>query len=201
MAAGAIVTRVVKASLDELGLQNEVMQQQTRRFIAAARLRRHVLLKALGGNGEVQLPPVPLSPLPDLGQLQTTIRNYAAELRKSADADERKKLEADFAELSDRALLAGMLPVVTDEIHRLKTTQFLTECAGDTATNTITKMGNDIADTVITPRLRDRFQEEIVRLAASKVRVEIVRSGGKYGSPQYQEIGRASCRERVCPYV
>ena len=104
----------------------------------------------------------------------------------AARADERKKLEADFTELSDRALLAGMLPVVTDEIQRLKTIRFLTECAGDTATNTITKMGNDIADTVITPRLRDRFQEEIVRLAASKVRVEIVRSGGKYGSPQYQ---------------
>ena len=30
----------------------------------------------------------------------------------AARADERKKLEADFAELSDRALLAGMLPVV-----------------------------------------------------------------------------------------
>ncbi len=172
---GAIGTRAVKASLDELGLQNQELQQQTRRFIASARLRRHVLLKALGGNGEVQLPPVPLSPLPDLGQLQTTIRSYAAELRKSADADERKKLEADFAELSDRALLAGMLQVVTDEIQRLKTIRFLTECAGETATNTITKMGNDIADTVITPRLRDRFQEEIVRLAASKVRVEIVR--------------------------
>ena len=186
IAAGAISTRAVKASLDDLGLQNEALQQQTRRFIAAARLRRHVLLKALGENGEVQLPPVALSPLPDLSQLQTTIRNYAAELRKSADADERKKLEADFTELSDRALLAGMLPVVTDEIQRLKTIRFLTECAGDTATNTITKMGNDIADTVITPRLRDRFQEEIVRLAASKVRVEIVRSGGKYGSPQYQ---------------
>src|SRR3546814_4841722 len=50
IAAGAIGTRAVKASLDELGLQNEVLQQQTRRFIAAARLRRHVLLKALGGN-------------------------------------------------------------------------------------------------------------------------------------------------------
>ena len=35
-------------------------------------------------------------------------------------------------------------------------------------------------------KLRDRFQEEIVKLAADKVRVEIVRSGGKYGSPQYQ---------------
>ena len=35
-------------------------------------------------------------------------------------------------------------------------------------------------------KLRDRFQEEIVKLAAEKIRVEIVRSGGKYGSPQYQ---------------
>ncbi|MBN0825704.1 DNA repair protein, partial [Pseudomonas aeruginosa] len=48
IAAGAISTRAVKASLDDLGLQNEALQQQTRRFIAAARLRRHVLLKALG---------------------------------------------------------------------------------------------------------------------------------------------------------
>ncbi|MCB2630872.1 hypothetical protein KQ765_15775, partial [Listeria monocytogenes] len=69
IAVGAIGTRAVQASLDELGLQNEALQQQTRRFIAAARLRRHVLLKALGGNGELQLPPVPPSPLPDLGQL------------------------------------------------------------------------------------------------------------------------------------
>jgi energy-coupling factor transporter ATP-binding protein EcfA2 len=186
IASASIGTRAVKAGLDELGLQDQALQRKTRRFIAAARLRRHVLLKALGGAGEVQLPHVPPSPVSDLGQLQTTLRNYAAELRKSADADERKKLEADFAELSDRALLAGMLQVVTDEIQRLKTIRFLTECAGDTATNAITKMGNDIADTVITPRLRDRFQEEIVKLAASKVRVEIVRSGGKYGSPQYQ---------------
>lgn len=186
VAGGAIGTRALKTSLDELGLQNHALQQQTRRFIAAARLRRHVLLKGLDGEGEIQHPPVPPSPTADLTQLETTVRNYAAELRKSAGADERKKLEADFAELSDRSLLAGMLPVVNDEIQRLKTIRFLTECAGDTATNTITRMGNDIADTVITPKLRDRFQEEIVRLAASKVRVEIVRSGGKYGSPQYQ---------------
>lgn len=186
IAAGVIGTRAMKASLDELGLQNEVLHRQTRRFIAAARLRRHLLLKAFGGNGEVQLPPVPPSPLSDLSHLQITLRNYAAELRKSADADGRKKLEADFAELSDRVLLDGMLPVVADEIMRLRTIQFLAECSGETATNAITKMGNDIADTVITPRLRERFQEEIVRLAASRVRVEIVRSGGKYGSPQYQ---------------
>lgn len=79
-----------------------------------------------------------------------------------------------------------MLQAATDEVERLKSIQFLDQCLGDTTTNSITKLGNDIADTVITPKLRDRFQEEIVKLAAEKVRVEIVRSGGKYGSPQYQ---------------
>ena len=46
--------------------------------------------------------------------------------------------------------------------------------------------GHDIADNVITPKMRDQFQSEIVRLAAEKVRVEVVRSGGQFGSPQYQ---------------
>jgi ABC-type multidrug transport system ATPase subunit len=186
VATGVIGTRALKSGLDELGIQNQALQQHTRRFIAAARMRRHVLMKGLDSEGEMHLPLIPPSPAADLTQLETTVRNYAAELRKSAGAEERKKLEADFTELGDRALLAEMLPVVNDEIQRLKTIVFLTECASDTATNTITKMGNNIADTVITPKLRDRFQQEIVTLAASKVRVEIVRSGGKYGSPQHQ---------------
>src|SRR3546814_13552076 len=71
IAAGAIGTRAVKASLDELGLQNEVLQQQPRRFIAAARLRRHALLKAPRRNGQFQLPPPPLSPPPHPATLPT----------------------------------------------------------------------------------------------------------------------------------
>src|SRR3546814_16804455 len=47
IAAGEIGTRAVKARLDERGLQKEVLQRQTRRFIDAARRRRHVLLKDL----------------------------------------------------------------------------------------------------------------------------------------------------------
>jgi energy-coupling factor transporter ATP-binding protein EcfA2 len=65
------------------------------------------------------------------------------------------------------------------------------------ATNAITKLGNDIADNVITPRMRDQFQSEIVRLAAEKVRVEIVRSGGQYGSPNYQVRLFANHRAKV----
>lgn len=182
----AIGTRALKANLQEVALHDGALAQRVRRFMALCRLRRYELFSAIDAGKQPALPTPEASPAADLGQLEKGIRDYAAEMKKSATADERKKLEAELAELADRALLDGMMQAVRDEIERLKTIHFLGECLSDTATNTITKIGNDIADTVITPKLRDRFQEEIVKLAADKVRVEIVRSGGKYGSPQYQ---------------
>ncbi|MDA8259677.1 MAG: AAA family ATPase [Betaproteobacteria bacterium] len=179
-------TRELKAALDELGIHDVKLQQATRRFIASARLRRHMLLRSLDAFQQPALPALSDSPLAGLAHLEEIVRRYADELRRSAGAEERKKLEAELAELSDRALLANIMPTMLEEIQRLKSIRFLAACAGDTTTNAITKIGNDIADTVITPKMRDRFQEEIIRLAAEKVRVEIVRSGGKYGSPQYQ---------------
>ena len=181
-----IDTRSVKANLQEVALHDVDLAKRARRFMASCRLRRHALLKAVDAGKEPALPSLAENPAADLTKVETDIRKYAAELQKSAAAEERKKLEVELAELEGRALLGRMMTIISDEIERLKTIHFLGECLGDTATNTITKVGNDIADTVITPKLRDRFQEEIVKLAADKVRVEIVRSGGKYGSPEYQ---------------
>jgi energy-coupling factor transporter ATP-binding protein EcfA2 len=179
-------TLELKAALDEIALQDADLVRLTRRFIANARLRRYVLLRSLSARSDVVLPQPIESPVTALTEREIAVRKYADELRQSAGAEERKRLEAELAELQDRSLLAGALPTVLQEIQRLGTIRFLAGCASDTTTNSITKIGNDIADTVITPKMRDRFQEEIVRLAAEKVRVEIVRSGGKYGSPQYQ---------------
>src|SRR5690606_4319455 len=83
------------------------------------------------------------------------------------------------------------------EIDRLIQLARLSKCLTETTTNAVTSLGNGIADQVITPRMRDRFQEEIQKLAASRVRVDIVRSGGKYGSPQYQVKLFANDRAKV----
>jgi energy-coupling factor transporter ATP-binding protein EcfA2 len=186
LAAVLIDTRSVKANLQEVALHNITVAKQTRRFIASCRLRRYELLKAVDAGKEAALTAVAGNPAAGLAQLESDLRKYGAELQKAATAEERKTLEAELAELNDRALLGGMTEIVSDEIDRLKRISFLEECLGDTTTTRITNIGNDIADTAITPKLRDRFQDEIVKLAADKVRVEIVRSGGKYGSPEYQ---------------
>ncbi|WP_210201946.1 hypothetical protein [Mesorhizobium sp. WSM3866] len=69
----------------------------------------------------------------------------------------------------------AILDVARKEVARLDALRIVKLCLADTATTAITRLGNDTQ--------RDQFQSEIVRLAADKVRVEIVRSGGKYGSP------------------
>jgi hypothetical protein len=134
----------------------------------------------------VPCPAAAESPIDGLARLESETRTYATQIRNAAASDERRNLEAQRAELGDRALLGTMKNVVADEIARLKSISFLNECIGDTTTNTITTIGNAVADQAITPRLRDRFHEEIVKLAADRIRVELVRAGGKYGSPEYQ---------------
>ena len=182
----SISTRQLKVNLQEVRIQNAEQARRTRRFFAAARLRRCALMKAMGSGQALKLPAIAPNPASDLMQLESTIRKYAAELRESVAAGERQKLQTELAELNDRSLLGGMMETVREEVERLKAIDFIGKCLADTSTTAITNLGNEIADRVVTPKLRDRFQEEIVKLAAEKVRVEIVRSGGRFGSPQYQ---------------
>jgi hypothetical protein len=187
LTARRIDMRATKPSRQEVALLDPALARDALRFMASARLRRYALMKAIkDGAQKLELRLFSADPKPALREMERKIRAYVQELQNSAQAAERKKLEAELAELTDRALLGDLMPIVQGEVNRLKNIHFLGQCLGDTATNAITKIGNEIADTVITPQLRDRFQQEIVKLAAHKVRVEIVRSGGKYGSPQYQ---------------
>jgi AAA domain len=78
------------------------------------------------------------------------------------------------------------MPALNAEIARLQAIHFLENCIADTTTNAITTLGNKIADQVLTPRLRDKFAAEIIELVGGNIRVEMVRAGGQYGSPQYQ---------------
>jgi energy-coupling factor transporter ATP-binding protein EcfA2 len=178
--------RTVADSLKEVALQDPLLARAIRRALASARLRRHVLRRHIATGDQITLPTLQPFPTAEIAALEAQIRQYAADLEKAATGEERKVLEAERQELSDRALLHTHLPAIRLELERLKAIRFLDDCLGDVTTNAITKLGNDIADQVLTPRLRDRFSAEIIGLVGVNIRVEMVRSGGQYGSPQYQ---------------
>lgn len=159
---------------------------QILRFLASAQLRRLICVRACSSDASMELPAHAPSPIVSIVALEAATRAYAAELKQAADTEGRKLLEAERDDLADRIALEELLDVATTEVARLSALSLIGKCLTDTNTSAITRLGNDIADRVITPRMRDRFHDEIVNLAANRVRVEIVRAGGKFGSPHYQ---------------
>lgn len=156
------------------------------RSLAAARLRRRICLDSLDSATIVPVPDAAPDPTAALRQLAADTLRYADELTAAADPEGRQRLEEERDGLRDRKALDFLLPKAEAEITRLIQLDRVTKCLTETSTRAVTALGNTIADQVITPRIRDRFQEEIQKLAASRVRVDIVRSGGRYGSPHYQ---------------
>jgi len=169
-----------------IALGDKALGKAVLRYMASARQRRAVCLASLDGDTPPALSAFSAPVEAEIASRETRAREYAAELERASEIEGRARLELERDGLADRIALTEWLPKAKAEIVRLKALKLIADCLPDTNTSAITRLGNDIADRVITPSMRDRFQDEIVRLAANMVRVEIVRSGGKYGSPQYQ---------------
>lgn len=163
------------------------LAKSIRRFLASARLR-YVQTKKLIETPQDHPSLPPAEPLPEaaLDALIASVRTYAASLSASVDHEGRKKLEQELAELLDTRNAAELYIIAVAEVERLKKLVRVQACLKEMSTAAITKLGNGIADDLITPLMQDRFQQEIVALADNRVRVKIERSGGKFGSPQYE---------------
>lgn len=178
--------RVIMQVRQRIAIQNAGLARKVLRFFASADWRRLKCLRALSTADVLVLPPFSPSPNAELEALAVVLEAYAVELDEAADPEGRDRLILERDTLKDRAAVTDFLETAKKEVKRLNDLRIVRACIAETATNAITRLGNDIADNVITPKMRDQFQSEIVRLAAEKVRVEIVRSGGQYGSPNYQ---------------
>ena len=62
VAAVSISTRSLRENLQEVAIQNQELERETHRFVAAARLRRHALMRNLGSAEATPLPAVPANP-------------------------------------------------------------------------------------------------------------------------------------------
>ncbi len=185
-AKAEIRTAVVKDGRQRLLLGNPVLAADVLRFLAAVRLRARQCKQAAHSGAPLTLTALPASPVQGLRDHERQLRDNAREIGDAAKGEARAKLAAEQRDLTDRLALDSLLPIAEAEVARLSALKRLASCLAETSTTAITHLGNSIADTVITPHLEDRFQEEIVQLAAERIRVKVVRSSGKYGTPHYQ---------------
>lgn len=135
--------------------------------------------------------------LSKMRQIANEIENYAQSLEGTAGNASRLALEKELRELKDRAVTERLQDIAEIEVKRLRELDLVQRCIKQTGTAAITNLGNKIADEVVTPRMQDRFLDEIVKIAGSNIRVSLIRAGGKNGSPKYKVSLLASPKSKV----
>lgn len=182
----AIHISKVSAAHRSLKASNFALARQVLRFVALARRVQVQTLVLLSGEDVPNSLALPESVAEAVRTEAAQARAYATSLDDASGGEAREAVLNEQADLLDRKQSRELLDIAKTEIERLSELKRIEDCLRDTATTAITRLGNEIADNLITPRMRDRFQQEIVALAGNRVRVEVVRSGGKFGSPQYE---------------
>ena len=155
------------------------------RFIGSLKIRQRQIKSREVSNLQ-DFYPLTDDPVPELKKYGLEKVRYLNSLNATEDDPERQKLISEFHELEDMEKVEIFQQKAQTERDRLRKLKVIEDCIRQASTRTITELGNKIADEVVTPRLRDKFQNEITALAGNRVRVEIRRAGGKYGSPLYQ---------------
>ncbi len=175
-----------RESLEEFAHHATTVAADIRRYVVVAALRKRSVLRSINNKDDASPPPAVDSSRSQLLAFIETETARAVELEKAAVNTERAKLKSEHLELHDRALLKDLLPTIKKEIERLKEAEALEKCIAATNTKAITDLGSGLAEQVLTPQLRDRFAQELITLAGSRVRAELTYAGGRTGIPQYQ---------------
>ena len=162
------------------------LAERIRVFLEAALTRHAALKRSLESGKAAMIPTWPPSPIQELVDLEGYHRKYADQIEVTSNPEARAKLFGELEDLRDRSKVDALLPYVDAEIKRLRYLELLDNCIKDLSTRSITALGNRIADEMITPQIQDRFKGEMDRLMNNRVQVKTIRSGGEYGSPQYQ---------------
>ncbi len=178
--------RQVSRAYGHLRGANPKIAKATLRFFARAKIRKCQMLKSIENKTTDSLVPFSVSPVDELNAYKSKLIEYANSLLANENSPERIKLKQKRAELSDRKRSPTLLKIAEVEIERLKCLRLIEDCERTTNTSSITRLGNKIADEVMTPQRKELFRNEISALAKGRIHVEIVRAGGGQGSPRYQ---------------
>ncbi len=168
--------------VDDLG--DDALGAQVRRAVMMAKWRLRAIARRHAGDEA--LPAGEALPTDAIGAHAAALGSRAQALLGAEEADERKRMRADYDELSDRAWLAIVKDDVQAEITRRQKIAALNAASKDTATNRITAKSTEIAEHLVTNALRAQFSREIDRLGVAGLAIELRKDKTAYGVPHFR---------------
>ena len=193
-------------AIDELSLRDQATCDQLQdvavahaalhkrgRLALAALLRRWRAVQAAKSSGNWEMAKLTtVAGIDDVcDQLDAAANSQttaAQESERTANDEERKKLERELAELKAREWLVTVLGDVKEHLTRLAELQKLKVCIDETKTNKVTAKSKALAKEYATDQLRDAFASEIKRMQQGirRLNVELAEAAGEFGSSYYK---------------
>lgn len=113
-----------------------------------------------------------------LANLKETYASYEADAKKYEDdakKDNRPEIQSKLNELKAKKWVKENKQAIFDEIERLKQIEFLESCKKLLNTRPISTKKGELSQTLITEDFIKRFNDEIKKLGASDIKVELIK--------------------------
>jgi AAA domain len=169
--------------LRETGAHDTAEARAIKTFLVATKLRRRYLLRK--ANGQEANPVGELPPTPNLAAVRVSLSQEIQRLREAARADDRSRMEDEFADLDERLKIAPIKNVLHCEVLRLAIIEALDGARRACDTTWITRKGGEVAQVVVSDRMRSAFASNLTRLGFYAAPVEVKLGPGTVGQHPY----------------
>lgn len=183
---GFIELKTTNHAVDETVKEIRIEQETLADAIAAALVahedRRKAVVGALAEDKDLASDSPTLgSMVPKCEVLLVEVEARIKALRTSANPETRKRMTAEAQELRARKLLETHKQTVLDDIERRKKYAAYGVCIEETKTQAITQKSSSVTKIVVSQRLKQSFNDELVNLSFNHIEVELKELGGTDG--------------------
>lgn len=123
-----------------------------------------------------------------LEQLAGVAEQAAKDLEEDAKSEDRTKAAASLLDLEAKKWVTEQADGIRTEVERLVQLEKLKQWKRKTSTNGITRKAGDLSQQLVTDAYIIRFNDELRKLGASKVQVELVKTRSRQGRTQHQVL-------------
>lgn len=127
-----------------------------------------------------------LVPLDELSELSADLKRQAQQHQADAAAFDRAAAGQRRLELLARKWCAQQLASIRTEVARLSKAANLKELMSHASPQVMSRKASEVAEAVITSEYVRRFNEELVLLGASRLRVEVVKTRASHGKVMHR---------------
>ena len=142
--------------------------------------QRTYLLKILNEKRQVEAVNTPELKVNAKEIIDSVISNLQAENKKletQSITDELTPLETELKELVNQKKLYNFKRKLVREIYRQQKVNLLNKCIANCNTRTVTTLSNGLASSYVTQSLKDKFQDELIGLGFTNIKIETETKG------------------------